>query len=816
MHFTHLNILIRRISRNRQFFFLNIAGLAIGIMASIMILEYVSKEWSFDSFHTKADRIYRVINERYQQGKLIQRGMITYPSVGPALARDYPEVEQTTRMMPIGRTAAKIGDEIFVQDEVYAVDENFLQIFDFPLLAGDRNTCLTEGKAIMISREVAHKFFGNNISYDSLIGQTILFDEDLLPFTISGIFEDIPDNSHISLELLMSYETLIQFFGSNFDESWTMSEIYHYVLLTEEADPSLLQQKFGDFSQRHFDGNKVSGSVEKFSLQPLLEAHLHSDLEYEIGITNNGQVVNALFFVAILILAIAWINYINLTTGRAIERAREVGIRKVLGATRSEMIRQFLFESFVLNLLSILVAVILLGIIHPYFNQYMGVSLSLSLLFGAGYKAYFMGGVLLLILAIGSFLSGIYPAFILSAYKPSTVLKGNFTNSSEGRWLRRGLVVFQFASSIILIAATITVYSQLKFMSEKDLGFTMKETLVVEGPEMTQWDSTYIQKADMFKNELKKHPDIQFVSTSRDIPGEVLGRLFSLQGPHTEAGQRLTSRHLAIDYDFVTTFGLEILAGRDFTPLDHNPDWSKVKNIMLNEQAMQLLQFSTPQEAVGQTVRFWSRQWTISGVVKNFHQASPRFTIEPIIMLPSYTTNGFFSAALTPGSLQKVLPVVSETYEEFFPGNAFNYFMMDDHYGNQFREDKTFSQFFAFFSILAIIIACLGLLGLSSYHALRKTKEIGIRKVFGATVNNIVFWLSKEFIFLMGIAVLASVPLLVIFIRQWLAQYAYRMPVGIEIIILPFVISMIIAIITISYQTWKAANADPIQSLKYE
>ncbi|MEM9933113.1 MAG: ABC transporter permease [Bacteroidota bacterium] len=817
MFHTHLLILLRKITRNRQFFFLNIAGLAIGIMASIMILEYVSHEWSYDGFHTKSDRIYRVINERFQQGKMIQKGMITYPSVSPAMKRDYPEVILNTRMMPIGRSPIKIEDKVFIEDDAYAADENFLQIFDYPLLAGDRNTCLSEVNCMVVSREVAHRFFGDNFgSYESLIGRIVLADEDLTPFTITGVLEDIPENSHLSVNLLISYETLIQYFSDAFNESWTMSEIYHYVLLSEEADPDLLQQKFDDFSQRYFEGDRVSGSEEKFSLQPLLEAHLYSDLEYEIGNTNNGQVVNALFFVAILILAIAWINYINLTTGKAIERAKEVGIRKVLGATRKEMIRQFLFESIILNLFAVLIAVILLGIVHPYFNQYMGTTLSLSLLFGSGYKAFFMGGILIIVLVAGSFLSGLYPAFILSAYKPSSVLKGNFTNSLEGRSLRRGLVVFQFASSIILIAATITVYSQLTFMAEKDLGFSLGETLIIEGPEMTHWDSTYIQRADLFKNALRGNPDILGVSTSRNIPGDNLGRLFNLQGPNTLADQNLTTRHLSVDYEFITTYGIEVLEGRNFTELDHNPDFSLLKNVMINEKVMELLEFSSPAEAVGQTVRFWRKEWTIIGVVENFHQASPRYPIEPIVLIPSYSTNGYFSATLASGSLQKVLPEVSTTFDEFFPGNAFTYYMLDEHYNTQFQEEKTFSQFFAFFSGLAIFISCLGLLGLSSYHALRKTKEIGIRKVFGATVNHLIFWLSREFMFLIGIAILAAVPLLIIFSKQWLAQYAYRIPLGAEIVLFPLLIALTIAILTISLQTWKAANADPIQSLKHE
>lgn len=452
----YLTIAFRNLLRHKVFSLLNILGLAIGMAACLLILQYVSFEWSFDRFHTNAQDIYRVANDRYQNGNLIQHGTITYSGVGKAMKDDFPEVLSNTVVNPGGETIISYGDKKLREEYTLAADNSFLQIFSFPLLAGNAATALKEPYNIVLSENLARRIFsyqGSDLS--QFIGKTLVFFKEEHPYKITGICHDVPENSHLKFNLLISYQTLISMGWKQADNGFEQSDFWHYIQLRPGTDYKAMQARFDAFSEKHFQGNKVSGSHEKFYLQPLLQAHLYSDFEYEIGIIGSGTVVWGLFLIALFIMAIAWINYINLATAKAIERAKEVGVRKVLGAYREQLNGQFLSEALLVNCFGLLIAIILVQILQPAFNSLLDLDLSLAFFFQQGLGGYVSAIGLVGIMLIGILLSGFYPAFVLSSYKPVTVLKGRYKTSQKGIALRKGLVVFQFAATVVLIVGSL-------------------------------------------------------------------------------------------------------------------------------------------------------------------------------------------------------------------------------------------------------------------------------------------------------------------------------------------------------------------------
>jgi putative ABC transport system permease protein len=471
-----------------------------------MILQYVSFELSFDQFQTDIDRIYRVTNDRFQQGKLVQHGTITYPTIGKTMAKDYQEIDAYTTLVSGGILKFHKEKSIFQEDRSFYVDQHFLSFFTFPLLVGDPKTAMKAPNSLVLTESNAKRIFGAEpTDYARLLGQSLYIDLDTEPYRITGIMKDVPATSHLQFGALVSYETLVRTWGDWVKDSWEGSDMWHYLKLKPATDAAGLERKFPAFSTRYFKGDKVSGSVEKFYLQPLRKAHLYSDYEYEIGVVNNGKAVWTMLIIAAFILLIAWINYINLATARSLERAKEVGVRKVAGATSGQLIGQFLSESVLLNLFALILALILTVMLQPILNGLVGKPLSLSLLTGQGYGGGLMALALAGVFALGLFLSGFYPAFALSAFQAIQVLKGSFKRSAKGIWVRKGLVVFQYTASVVLIIGTFIVFRQLEYMRKENLGFNMDQMLVIAGPDLTRWDSTAIDRINSFKTEAKRY-----------------------------------------------------------------------------------------------------------------------------------------------------------------------------------------------------------------------------------------------------------------------------------------------------------------------
>ena len=807
----------RNLKKNRIFSLINIAGLAIGMAVCLLILQYVNFELSYDQFNKNASDIYRVTNDRYQNGKLIQHGTITYSAIGKAMQDDYPEVAGHVRVLPWGRNIIGYQDKKVGEQQAVAIDNAFLTMFSYPLLAGDRATALLEPHTAVVSKATAERVFGVQKDYAGLVGRQFVLDRDTLPYKVTGVIE-VPENAHLQFDLLVSYSTMLT--GRNTykeaDYDFTDSDFWHYIQLKPGTDYHALEAKFDDFSRRHFQGNKVSGSVEKFHLQPLSKAHLYSDYEYEIGKTGSATVVWGLFTIAVFIITIAWVNYINLSTARSVERAKEVGVRKVAGATRGVLIRQFLIESLIVNLIAFGLAVGVMSIVQKAFNGLIQTELSFDTLFQRGLNGYAITIGLGTLLLLGIFISAFYPAFVLSSFRPITVLKGKFRASRSGIILRKGLVIGQFAITILLISGSIVVYKQITFMNRQSLGMNIDRMLIVRPPRLTAWDSTFISRENSFKQELKQVPGIAGAATANRLPGNEMARAFNIRRQDDHSGMHYTLRNMGVDHDYAGLYNIPVIAGRYFDPTDYNPDWNKLHNAILSVAAVKLLGFSSPENAINKQVMWGDKPWTVVGVVNDWHQKSLRYALEPTMLLPLYGTNNWISVKVNTGNIAATMAAVKEKYTSFFPGNPFDYFFLDETFNQQYKNDRLFGKAFTLFAGLAIFIACLGLLGLAAFGTSQRIKEIGIRKVLGASAGNIVLLLSRDFIRLVLVAFLIASPVAWWIMHQWLQDFAYRITLDPWIFAAAGLLAMLIALLTISFQAIRAAMTTPVRSLRTE
>lgn len=816
----YLKVAFRNLWKYKGFSAINIAGLAIGMAACLLILQYVSFKLSYDQFNQNAKNIYRVVNDRYQNGKLIQHGTITYSGISKAMQNDFPEVINHSRVVPQGplilvnKDKKKIGNQ-----NGFGVENMFLEMFGYPLEAGSRSTALKDPFTVVISQSLAKKLFDvKDGNFQSVLGKTISAGSDPALYKITGILKDVPENSHLRFDFLTSYITL--YTGENSwkeaEYNFTVSDFWHYIQLKPGTNYKAVEAKLPAFSKKYFQGNKVSGSDEKFYLQPLSRAHLYSDFEYEIGNTGSATVVWGLLIIALFIIVIAWVNYINLATARSVERAREVGIRKVVGGIRRQLISQFLIESVLVNTIGIAIAIILVLLLQNNFNELLQYKLSLSYLFSKGLNGYSIPIGLLLIVITGIIISGFYPAFVLSSFKPIAVLKGKLSSSKKGIAFRKVLVIGQFSITVALIVGSMVVLRQLKFMNKKELGFNMDQVLLVNPPELTQWDSTFISRVNSFKEELKQLPQIKGAATSWSVPGGDIGRSFNVRQADSATTNRFTVRHTGVDYDFLNVYGIKLIAGRNFTPADHNTDWNKLHNALINRSAARLLGFKSPEAAVGKAILSGDKRWDVVGVVEDYHQKSLRYPLEPMRLMPAYSTNSIISIKVSPVDVSKTIDAIKQKYESFFPGNLFDYSFIDENFNRQYQNEQLFSKAFGIFAALAIFVACLGLFGLAMFSTIQRTKEIGVRKVLGASVSNILMLVSKDFLILVLIASVIAFPIAWYAMNSWLQNFAYRININWQVFAVAGIVAFFVALVTISFQAIKSAIANPVKSLRTE
>ena len=813
-----LKIAFRNISKRRGYALMNIAGLAIGITCCLLIFEYVAYERHYDDFHEKASRIFRVQDEEYQQGRMVVACASAMPGVAPAMKREFPEVEDAFRLAKVSLLLGNDTRNIkFWEPTVYYADASILNILHLPLQDGDAKTALTGPGKVILSAEEAKKYFGNENPIGKVL--TVRNASHPRPLEVTGVFQDYPDNSHLKLNVIVSYPTYSQVIGSYgkpndvLETSFGWTDFYTYVLLRKGIDEKQLAAKLPAFIDKHYNNlpeNKDQGDRYSLSLMPLKDIHLYSHFTEEAEANGDGQSVTFLFLIAFFIIVIAWINYINLATARSLERAREVGVRKVLGALRGELIRQFMLESLLLNLLALMIAIMITLAVNPLFARLTDRPLPSFFNLPAAYQEYFIA-----LLVFGTFLSGIYPALVLSRYQPVVVLKGVFKNAAGGQWLRKGLIVGQFAASIILIAGTMLVYRQLYYMQNQDLGADINQTLVLKSAGSGLSDSAYSDAFTSFKQEILQVNGVKNMTASSDVMGNEILWSTNWNRVHGGPKQAINLFHLGVDDHFIRSFGLKMVAGEPFSSASE----SDRKKIILNESAVRVLGFPSPKSAIGELISGGQNDMDsleVKGVISDYHNEGLQKSIQPLVLLFNRRTRGNFSVKIQEKNAASIIANVKNIWERHFPSDPFNYFFLDEFFNRQYEENRRFGEVFGLFAILAIAIACFGLLGLSAYNVLQRTKEIGVRKVLGASVNSLVFTLSKEFLLLVAVAFVIAIPITGVAMHSWLQGFAYRTSFPWWIYAAAGVLAIFIALVTVGFQALKAALANPINSLRTE
>ncbi|MEB2782376.1 ABC transporter permease [Algoriphagus sp. C2-6-M1] len=813
MLYHYLKIATRNLWRNKVFSLINILGLSIGMAACLLIFRYVNFELSYDEF--RKPTLYRVTSSAFLNGEMVENRAQTAPAIAPAMQRDIPEVIQAARVVHtaplMSDPVIQVGDRSFHEERIYYGDSSFLEMFSYRMVQGNSGNALSKPGYVVLSESMAEKYFPD---LDRILGQSITFfmgDRGQTQLEVSGIFEDIPHNSHLKTDFIISFNSI----PWNLDENWDWGNFYNYVEVLSESDPEVVRSKLYDILEK-YKGETLAewrkeGYYQEFDLQPIQQIHLDSNLEAEAEVNGSRRTVSFLTLIAVFILIIAWINYLNLMTAKAIERAKEIGIRKVVGSNRAQLIFQFMSESFLVNLIAAVLAIVVSQLLMTPFQ-----ALTLGY-FAPVFDAELGIGILGLFL-LGTFFSGIYPAVALS-YQPVQMIKRSLPNFRNGVLLRKGLVAFQFATSIALIAGTLGVREQLVFMQQQDIGMNIDQVLIVKGPGIK--DSTYQNQLNFFKSEVQKLPMVQEVSVSSNIPGQQLGWGRAFYQP-AEPETRKNVNIIAVDEDFFGLYDTDFLAGRSFSH-EFSSDRGAV---IFNETAIRQLGFNSPEEAVQQSV-IWDEadndqhSKEILGVIRDFNQESLHKKVGPIVFALKEYLNApwageYYSLKITAADYPKTLKQIQSSWEKAFSGSPFEYFFLDDYFNSQYQSDRQFAKVFSLFASLAILIACLGLFGLSSYMTIQRTKEIGIRKVLGATVFTVVSMLSKDFLKLVGFVSIIILPVIYFFMQKWLQNFAYQMEISWWMLILPVVLVWFMALVTVSFQSIKAALMNPVKSLKSE
>nr|NQU92778.1 ABC transporter permease [Bacteroidota bacterium] len=793
----------RNLWRVKFFSIINILGLAIGMAGCLLILQYVSFEFSYDKFHKNYKDIYRVQYNVYKKGECLFKCAAAVPAVGPAMKDNFPEVLEYARAFPVSGTIS-YKDKSFRESKMQIATPSFIQMLTFPLLIGDKEKALNEINTVVISEEIAKKYFGD----EDPLGKTLTWNGEY-NFTVTGILKNVPDNSHIKFGLLFSYMTLNEFSDQQSETAWGWYDFNTYIQLAPGTDPQVFQIKFQKWLENlKREEWESRNSKAEFILQPIADIHLYSDLlqESEPQENGDGDSVYLLLIIAFFILFIAWVNFINLSTSRSIDRAKEVGIRKVVGAGKEQLIYQFILESFLINIIAAFLAILLVALVIPHFNQLMNSQLSFGLLAGGNFWI-----TLLLLFFLGAILSGVYPAFVMTSFKPVSVLKGKFSTNKKGTFLRKALVIFQFTASIFLITGTITVYNQLLFMKNQDLGIDLDQTIVIRTPGIT--DSLYAIKYNTFKNEVLNLSQVKSYSAATNVPGDEIFWANGIRKVEETKDQSKVIYMIGMDESYIPAFDLDIIAGRNFSK-DFSADDSAV---IINENAIAYLGFKDAEEAVNRKVRLSGKNRTIVGVINNYNQLSLKTATIPLIFLyQPVDNNRFLSVKINSRNPQESIQQLHNKWDDFFPGNPFDYFILDEFYNKQYRNDEITGNAAGIFAILAIIIASLGLFALASLNMLQKTREIGIRKVMGAKVSSISILLSKEYVKLILWSNIIAAPVSYFLLDKWLENFAYRIQIGWESFVLSAIIIAIIAFLAIGFKLIKTTRVNPVDTLKYE
>jgi putative ABC transport system permease protein len=782
-------IAFRNIARHKVFTLINVTGLAIGLAASLLILLWVQDELSYERFNRNGSDIYRVEEDQFYSGRRYHVTVTPHPS-GPEWMQKIPEIKEQSRYFPLSRILFRYNDKVFFESSVTAVDSGFLRMFTFPVVKGDPVTALNSPNSIVLTEKLARKYFGN----DDPIGKALTLD-NRMQFLVSAVVKDPPHNSMLNFEALIPYSFLKK--AGLIDNSWGSNSIYTFVLLQKGADMDAVNKKLTDVVLEHNPETRT-----KYSVFPLLDIHLHGQFGFY---ETKGPVIAVTIFslIALFIILIACINFINLSTAKASTRSKEIGIKKVAGADRPSMILQFMLESLLLVSLAMVLALVLIGLSLNIFNTVSGKSFVLSDLLQLRFIVSFI-----IVGVLAGILSGFYPALYLSSFRPSAVLKGEaVTGKGHGRF-RKVLVVIQFTLSILIAISAIFLYKELKFLQNKDLGFDKEKLICIP------MNDTIRANYQSFKSELLREPLISGVTASTWNPVNIGSNSGGARWDGMDPDKHVLIGTCGIDYDYLKTLGISLVSGRDFSR-DFVSDMARdtTGNFLVNEEVAKIMDVGDP---VGKNFRFMGVSGKIIGVMKNFNFKGADQPIEPLAFL--LTDGGYLREIIVKlaGNIPESLKSVEKVWKEVNPEYPLEYTFVDQDYDNLFRSQMRLTDLLKYFTILTVIIACLGLYGLSSYSAERRTNEVGIRKVMGAGSLDVMFTLSREFLTLVVISIIIAFPLGWITVEKLLKQFAYRIDISVAVFAAIAAGAIFIALLTVIFQAYKASGTNPAEALKVE
>jgi len=805
----YFKVAFRNLARHRFYSFINIFGLTIGIAVSLLISFYVFDELSYDKFHVDADRIYQIYLKAMLQGKPVE-GANTCAPIAAASREELSGVEDATRIALWSGQVFRQEDNIYTEDKLLVADSNFFQFFTFKLLEGNEKDILNEPNQIVLSEKTAKKYFGYEFGdEDSPIGKNLIWGSGKTNVEIVGIAADPPHNSHFHFDIILSMET----WDFSHRTQWTSNSLYSYVKLLPGADPEKVEESLHAMSDKYVgpeiemfigmkldEWRKTGDGDYAYYMQPMLDIRLHNRTDGNIEGTGDIAYVYLLSLVSIFIIVIACINFMNLATARSAGRAKEVGIRKTVGAEKKRLVMQFLLESVIISAISMLLAVGVLYLAIPFFNQIT----EKSIVFGSALSGAAIVGLIGVVFLVG-LLAGSYPAFYLTSFKPTEVLKGKIRQGTKGGWIRSSLVVFQFFISVFLIVCTLVIYKQLKMVQDKNLGYDKENILIIDNIRTLGDDK------QAFKEKLKALAGVQEASISNFVPPHVYSN--SVYFPNGKQEEGILFHQIYADHDYLKTLGLKMHLGRFFSR-DFPSDSSAV---IINKKGMEAVGWTTYEgNKIGQPTEDENIDMhEVVGIIDDFNFSSLKSEIEPLIIHLADWGN-LMPVRLTEGNINDKVKEIEDGWAEMAPGEPFDYSFLDENFEAQFREEQQLGEIFVLFTTLAILIACLGLFGLATFIAEQRSKEIGIRKAMGASVGNVVVLLTSEFAKLVVIAIALSIAPVILLMNWWLEHFAFKTDIGILTFVIGGSAALAIAVLTVSYQSIKAAIANPTNALRYE
>ncbi|AUD07412.1 hypothetical protein CWM47_21060 [Spirosoma pollinicola] len=802
----YLKIAFRNLLHQKSYSLINLFGLATGLAMALLIIQYVRFELSYENAYPLANRLVRLTTDYMNGGTVDAQDAEVYPPLAAKASQEMNEIANFTRVYPIRKPTAtiQISDQYYLVDNVYAVDSSFFSMFNYPLLRGSRNGLFTRPRQAILTKAMALTYFktldvvGKTLKIPQRQGRVLL--------EIVGVIPDSPVNTHLKINMLLSYPTMLSDFGEQ-EDNWNTNNTYTYVQLADHVSDDGFAKSLAAFTDRLLREKKLNN--ERVIGQKIGDIHLYSHKTFETEPNGEAQSVYFLLGVAFLVLVSALVNYVNLTTAKSLDRAREIGVRKVVGSTQGQIRTQIVTETVLLNSLAGVLAVGLVAGLRSVFVQMAGLPEGFTVL---GDVFFWESVGVFLFISIG--LSGFYPAFVLSAFDPVTVLKGNFSRSIKGSWLRKSLVVFQFTITLILLVQLFAVYQQVGFLRNQNLGVTIDHTLVVKAPVGANARPDY----GAFRQLLLQQARVKAVSFSGTVPGLGSTQLATTTGINLSDAVKKTYYNYyltTIDTSFIDLMGIRLLAGKNFDATTR-PGFSDTTNrqLIVNEETLRLWGIPRAGEAIGRRVNFWGHQATIRGVVKNYHYESPKAAYISIIHMYSPSFNSFASVKFTGGTAEQQLATLKQIYEARFPHSPFSYFFMDSEYDKQYKADDRFQQVFGALTLFAILISCLGLFGLATFTVSKRTKEIGIRKVIGASTTNLLVLLARDFVGTVLISILIGLPITYVVVNNWLSHYAVRIDLSWWLFATPAGLVLLLVLVSIGGKTIGTALMNPVNSLR--